>query len=111
MKIERSLMFLTTNITEPDFDCLEILRSHLASFIIFILDDNYENATALIIIFRLNNYKSNKTFIDMAMAWEKKFLEFVEHYKSDNLTLHYLAEVCLLSLLVIIAKYGFTMNK
>ena len=30
----------------------------------------------------------------MAMAWEKKFLDFVEHYESDNLTLHYLAEVC-----------------
>ena len=60
----------------------------------FTSGDNYDNATALIIIFRLNNYKSNKTFINMAMVWEKKFLDFVEHYESDNLTLHYLAEVC-----------------
>ena len=31
----------------------------------------------------------------MAMAWEKKFLDFVEHYESDNLNIYYNAEVCL----------------
>ena len=44
--------------------------------------------------FILNNHKSNKTFVDMAMAWEEKFLHFVEHYESDNLNLYFNAEVC-----------------
>ena len=30
----------------------------------------------------------------MAMAWEEKFLDFVEHYESDNLKLYFNAEVC-----------------
>ena len=63
-------------------------------FYLFVGDD-YENATAFIITIILNNHKSNKTFIDMAMAWEKKFLDFVEHYESDHLNLYYHAEVCL----------------
>ena len=44
--------------------------------------------------FILNNHKSNKTFMDMAMAWEEKFLDFVQHYESDNLNLYFHAEVC-----------------
>ena len=32
--------------------------------------------------------------MDMAMAWEEKFLDFVEHYESDNLKLYFNAEVC-----------------
>ena len=58
-------------------------------------DGAYENATALIITFVVNNYK-DKSKLSKAMAWEKHFLEFMHNYTQNssnkNLTISYSAE-------------------
>ena len=53
---------------------------------------NYDTATALIITFIVNNHvdeDKNK----MAETWEKAFLKFVKEYKSDSISISYMAEV------------------
>lgn len=52
---------------------------------------NYENSSALLITFLLNNFK-NETFQKMALAWEKKVLEYLKGYENDNLTITFKAE-------------------
>lgn len=47
----------------------------------------------MVITLLFNNDKFNDTFLDMALAWEKKFIEFLSSYKSNNVTLFYKAEV------------------
>lgn len=55
----------------------------------------YQNATALIITFVVNNFKE-KSKLSKAMAWEKQFLDFMHRYthnkSNNNLTISYSAE-------------------
>ena len=55
----------------------------------------YQNATALIITFVVNNFKE-KSKVAKAMAWEKAFIEFMKDYIQDssnsNLTISFSAE-------------------
>ncbi len=41
----------------------------------------------------MNNYKKNQTYINMAMAWEKEFLDLIQNYESEKITVSYMAEV------------------
>ena len=57
--------------------------------------DNYENATALVVTFVVNNYKDS-AFQHKAQEWEKLFLAWVEAYKErndSNISIVYSAEV------------------
>ena len=55
----------------------------------------YQNATALIITFVVNNFKE-KSKLSKAMAWEKQFLDFMHRYthnkSNNNLTISYSAQ-------------------
>ncbi|XP_066248348.1 NPC intracellular cholesterol transporter 1 isoform X3 [Euwallacea similis] len=46
-------------------------------------DPPYENATAVILTFLVNNYH-NKTKVVPAMEWEKRFVEFMKNYIAGN---------------------------
>lgn len=52
---------------------------------------NYENSSALLITILINNFK-NETFQKMALAWEKKALEFLKNYENENMTITFKAE-------------------
>ena len=57
--------------------------------------DNYENATALVITFTVNN-KKNDEFQEMATTWEQAFLNHLKNFTSNdnhNFTVDYSAEV------------------
>ena len=58
----------------------------------FVSGENYANATALVITFVVNNFE-NATFQQQAMAWEKKFIEFVKNYSNPNITVNFMGEV------------------
>lgn len=66
---------------------------HFMLFSYLISDINYQNATAIVITFLMNNYKKNSTYINMAMAWEKEFLDLIQNYESEKITVSYMAEV------------------
>ena len=55
----------------------------------------YQNASTLIITFVVNNHK-DKTKLKKAMAWEKKFIEYMKDYTKNrenrNLTISFSAE-------------------
>ena len=55
------------------------------------LGDNYENSTALVITFAMNNFEQNATFMTLAKAWEEEFIRilknFTESTRNDNKTL------------------------
>jgi Niemann-Pick C1 protein len=53
--------------------------------------DNYENASALVITLSVRNDKEEK-FQQMALAWEKGYLELVRNYTSQNISVSYSAE-------------------
>ncbi|XP_072296982.1 NPC intracellular cholesterol transporter 1 [Eucyclogobius newberryi] len=53
---------------------------------------NYNNATALVITFPLNNYKDDTEHKGKAMAWEKEFINFMKNYSHPNLTVSFSAE-------------------
>uniref|UniRef100_A0A8C6V3J7 Niemann-Pick disease, type C1 n=1 Tax=Neogobius melanostomus TaxID=47308 RepID=A0A8C6V3J7_9GOBI len=53
---------------------------------------NYNNATALVITFPLNNYKDDIVKKGKAMAWEKEFIRFMKNYSHPNLTVSFSAE-------------------
>ncbi|XP_071347267.1 NPC intracellular cholesterol transporter 1 [Trachinotus anak] len=53
---------------------------------------NYNNATALVITFPLNNYLNDTVRLEKALAWEKKFIEFMKTFKNPNLTIAFSAE-------------------
>ncbi|KAM7400435.1 hypothetical protein PAMA_004903 [Pampus argenteus] len=55
-------------------------------------DTNYNNATALVITFPLNNYLNNTMRLDKALAWEKEFIRFMKNFKNPNLTIAFNAE-------------------
>ncbi|XP_043844297.1 NPC intracellular cholesterol transporter 1 isoform X1 [Dromiciops gliroides] len=55
-------------------------------------DQNYNNATALVITLPVNNYYNNTEKLQRAQAWEKEFISFVKNYKNPNLTISFSAE-------------------
>ncbi|XP_028924174.1 NPC intracellular cholesterol transporter 1 isoform X1 [Ornithorhynchus anatinus] len=55
-------------------------------------DQNYNNATALVITFPVNNYHNDTEKLRRAEAWEKEFIRFVRDYKDPNLTISFSAE-------------------
>ncbi|XP_030628972.1 NPC intracellular cholesterol transporter 1 [Chanos chanos] len=53
---------------------------------------NYNNATALVITFPVNNYLNDTEKIGKALAWEKEFISFVKNYSNPNITISFSAE-------------------
>ncbi len=68
--------------------------------------DNFENATALVVTFSMNNFKDDQ-FQDMAKTWEKAFLDVIESYESENITIAYSSEVGLPSSFFIVKFYNY----
>ena len=65
-----------------------------------ILGDNYENASALVITFPMNNFQQNETFLKLAKAWEQEFINILRNFSEstrddDNtrIEVSYMAEV------------------
>ncbi|MEE6464214.1 hypothetical protein FKM82_006214 [Ascaphus truei] len=54
--------------------------------------DNYNNATALVITFPVNNFHNDTEKLNKAKAWEKAFISFVENYTNPNLSISFSAE-------------------
>ncbi|XP_035285995.1 NPC intracellular cholesterol transporter 1 [Anguilla anguilla] len=53
---------------------------------------NYNNATALVITFPVNNYHNDSEKLHKARAWEKEFIGFVKNYSNPNLTIAFSSE-------------------
>ncbi|NXN94904.1 NPC1 protein, partial [Rhinopomastus cyanomelas] len=54
--------------------------------------ENYNNATALVITFPVNNYYKDSRKLMKALAWEKEFINFLKSYNNSNLTISFSAE-------------------
>ncbi|CAJ0929170.1 unnamed protein product [Ranitomeya imitator] len=54
--------------------------------------ENYNNATALVITFPVNNFHNDTEKINKAKAWEKAFINFVENYNNSNLSIAFSTE-------------------
>ncbi|KAG9479005.1 hypothetical protein GDO78_012595 [Eleutherodactylus coqui] len=54
--------------------------------------DHYNNATALVITFPVNNFHNNTEKTNKAKAWEKAFIEFVKNYNNTNLSIAFSTE-------------------
>ncbi|KAK9538617.1 hypothetical protein VZT92_003779 [Zoarces viviparus] len=55
-------------------------------------ETNYNNATALVITFPLNNYLNDSVRVGKALAWEKEFIKFMKNFKNPNLTIAFSSE-------------------
>ncbi|XP_062986710.1 NPC intracellular cholesterol transporter 1 [Elgaria multicarinata webbii] len=55
-------------------------------------DENYNNATALVITFPVMNYYNDTDKLMKAQAWEQEFINFVKNYDNPNLTISFSAE-------------------
>ncbi|XP_042353563.1 NPC intracellular cholesterol transporter 1 [Plectropomus leopardus] len=55
-------------------------------------ETNYNNATALVITFPLNNYLNDSAKLGKALAWEKEFIKFMKNFDNPNLTIAFSAE-------------------
>ncbi|KAF3858124.1 hypothetical protein F7725_011325 [Dissostichus mawsoni] len=55
-------------------------------------ETNYNNATALVITFPLNNYLNDTVRLGKARAWEKEFIDLMKNFKNPNLTIAFSAE-------------------
>ena len=58
--------------------------------------DNYENASALVVTFTVNNFKEAE-FQRRAKIWESGFLKHIESYRKrndSNISISYSTEVC-----------------
>ncbi|CAL8345138.1 unnamed protein product [Merluccius merluccius] len=53
---------------------------------------NYNNATALVITFPVNNYLNDTTRVGKAKAWEQEFIRFMKSYDNPNLTVSFSSE-------------------
>ncbi|KAL4623363.1 Niemann-Pick C1 protein [Arapaima gigas] len=53
---------------------------------------NYNNATALVITFPVNNYHNDSEKLNKALAWEAEFISFMKNYSNPNLTISFSAE-------------------
>ncbi|KAM4687373.1 NPC intracellular cholesterol transporter 1 [Discoglossus pictus] len=54
--------------------------------------ENYNNATALVITFPVNNFHNDTEKLNKAKAWEKEFITFVKNYNNSNLSIAFSAE-------------------
>ncbi|KAJ7338746.1 hypothetical protein JRQ81_012648 [Phrynocephalus forsythii] len=54
--------------------------------------DNYNNATALVITFPVQNYYNDTGKLMKVLAWEKEFINFLKNYDNPNLTISFSAE-------------------
>nr|XP_033789766.1 NPC intracellular cholesterol transporter 1 [Geotrypetes seraphini] len=54
--------------------------------------DNYNNATALVITFPVNNYHNDTEKLNRALTWEKEFISFLKNYNNSNLSLSFSSE-------------------
>uniref|UniRef100_A0A673B8K7 SSD domain-containing protein n=1 Tax=Sphaeramia orbicularis TaxID=375764 RepID=A0A673B8K7_9TELE len=55
-------------------------------------EENYNNATALVITFPLNNYLDDPVRRGKALAWEQAFINFMKNFNNANLTIAFSAE-------------------
>ncbi|XP_029309885.1 NPC intracellular cholesterol transporter 1 [Cottoperca gobio] len=55
-------------------------------------ETNYNNATALVITFPLNNYLNDSVRVGKALAWEKEFITLMKNFKNPNLTVAFSSE-------------------
>ncbi|XP_034559487.1 NPC intracellular cholesterol transporter 1 [Notolabrus celidotus] len=55
-------------------------------------ETNYNNATALVITFPLNNYMNDSVKMGKSLAWEKEFISFMKNFSNPNLTIAFSAE-------------------
>lgn len=55
-------------------------------------EENYNNATALVITFPLNNYLDDPVRLGKALAWEQEFISFMKNFSNANLTIAFSAE-------------------
>ncbi|XP_037131610.1 NPC intracellular cholesterol transporter 1 isoform X1 [Syngnathus acus] len=53
---------------------------------------NYNNASALVITFPINNYLDDTDRLGKALAWEKEFIRFMKEFHNPNLTVAFNAE-------------------
>ncbi|XP_061550825.1 NPC intracellular cholesterol transporter 1 isoform X2 [Phycodurus eques] len=53
---------------------------------------NYNNASALVITFPINNYLHDMTRRGKALAWENEFIRFMKEFHNPNLTIAFSAE-------------------
>ncbi|XP_076000791.1 NPC intracellular cholesterol transporter 1 [Genypterus blacodes] len=53
---------------------------------------NYNDATALVITFPINNFLNDAVKLGKALAWEKEFIRFMKSYNNSNLTVAFSAE-------------------
>lgn len=53
---------------------------------------NYDSATAMLVTFLLNNHLDDADN-NMAMAWEQAFLDIVQNFTSNFISISYSAEV------------------
>lgn len=73
-----------------------------AEFICRLVGFNYLEAEAHVLTFTVNNYHDqDDKRLAKALAWEKKYLEFVENYvrtqaEDNGMMIAYSAEVCLI---------------
>ncbi|KAL0966255.1 hypothetical protein UPYG_G00293020 [Umbra pygmaea] len=54
--------------------------------------NNYNNASALVITFPVNNYHNDTVKLGKALAWEKEFIRFLKNYTNPNLTIAFNSE-------------------
>ncbi|CAH2284946.1 Niemann-Pick C1 [Pelobates cultripes] len=55
-------------------------------------EENYNNATALVITFPVNNFHNDTEKLNKAKAWEQEFIRFVKNYNNSNLSISFSAE-------------------
>ena len=61
-------------------------------FYLHITGTNYQNATAFVITFVVNNHLDEK-LNGKAEAWEAEFIKFMKSYKNTNMTIAFSSEV------------------
>ncbi|KAM8966900.1 NPC intracellular cholesterol transporter 1 [Pelodytes ibericus] len=55
-------------------------------------EENYNNATALVITFPVNNFHNDTEKVNKAKAWEQEFINFVKNYNNSNLSISFSSE-------------------
>lgn len=76
-----------------DLSCLSDFGAPIQPYIALggYKNKEYENATALVITFIINNNK-NQTLNLKSLAWEKKLIEFIKSYSNSNMTISFNTE-------------------
>lgn len=55
-------------------------------------DEDYNNATALVITFPVINYHNDTEKLNKVLAWEKVFVDFLKSYNNSNLSISFSSE-------------------